>query len=367
MKKILYVQFTNPGMYPPLQHSARLLADQGWRVRFVGVQNSAMTDLTVAPHANIDVRMLASTPRGFRRKLKHRFFIAWAFLHALFLRPRWVYASDNMSAIPALLMKWCLRRKVIYHEHDSYGGRARGLLIRCADVFVVPNEARRQIRSRGETLVVWNCPRRDEILKRPREPKTSVGLRLLYQGSFSEDLLPLTLLEAVGNLPSVTLDVIAVIPESEAAFLPVFLARVKALHLTERVRLHPSLPRRELLVRTPQFDVGISLMPLRPENPNLKFMTGASGKAFDYLAQGLPLLVSDLEDWRKFYVEPGLAIACNPEDPGSLAAAIGWFLDHSEELRAMGERGRQRCLAEWNYETQFQPVAIRLSGSETSP
>ena len=85
-------------------------------------------------------------------------------------------------------------------------------------------------------------------------------------------------------------------------------------------------------------------------------MAGASNKPFDYLACGLALLVSDLPDWRKMFVEPGYGLACNPNDTDSIAAQLRWFLKHPAETREMGERGRQRILTEWNYERQFAAV-----------
>jgi glycosyltransferase involved in cell wall biosynthesis len=90
-------------------------------------------------------------------------------------------------------------------------------------------------------------------------------------------------------------------------------------------------------------------------------MTGASNKPFDYLACGLPLVVSDLPDWKQMYVEPGYALACNPEDVNSIADVLRWYLEHPLEMKAMGEKGRQRILNEWNYETQFDPVFKQLS------
>jgi glycosyltransferase involved in cell wall biosynthesis len=89
-------------------------------------------------------------------------------------------------------------------------------------------------------------------------------------------------------------------------------------------------------------------------------MVGASNKPFDCLASGLPLLVPDLEDWRRLYVAPGYALACDPEDPESIAAALEWLLTHPSERWQMGERGRQRVLDEWNYERQFAHVYAAL-------
>ena len=97
-------------------------------------------------------------------------------------------------------------------------------------------------------------------------------------------------------------------------------------------------------------------MPLNATDGNERNMTGASNKAFEYLAQGVPLLVSDLQDWKDMFVAPGLASVCRPDDPRSLAEAIAWHLEHRRESQLMGERGRQTVLRDWNYERQFKPV-----------
>ena len=78
------------------------------------------------------------------------------------------------------------------------------------------------------------------------------------------------------------------------------------------------------------------------------------------------MLVSDLPVWRSLFVEPGYGLGCNAEDPQSIAEALSWLMDHSTEMRAMGERGRQRVTADWNYETQFGPVRDWLDENCTS-
>jgi len=102
-------------------------------------------------------------------------------------------------------------------------------------------------------------------------------------------------------------------------------------------------------------------MPGKTDDVNLRHMTGASNKPFDYMAAGLALLVSDLPDWRDMFVRPGYARPCDPADPNSVAAALRWFLDHPHERRAMAARARARIEAEWNYETAFAPVLAALA------
>ena len=56
-------------------------------------------------------------------------------------------------------------------------------------------------------------------------------------------------------------------------------------------------------------------MPRTSDDMNMLNMTGASNKAFDYMAAGLTLLVSDLPDWHAMFVAPGFGRACDPADP----------------------------------------------------
>jgi glycosyltransferase involved in cell wall biosynthesis len=82
-------------------------------------------------------------------------------------------------------------------------------------------------------------------------------------------------------------------------------------------------------------------------------MFGASNKVFDYLACGLALLVHEAPGWQESL---SFGLACDPADADSIARALRYFCEHPAEMRAMGERGRQRILEQWNYETHFSPV-----------
>ena len=103
-------------------------------------------------------------------------------------------------------------------------------------------------------------------------------------------------------------------------------------------------------------------MPMHPDSINMKYMAGASNKPFDYLAAGLPLLVSDLPPWREMYVDPGYGLACDPRDADSVAESLRFYAEQPDERRRMGEQGRQRILREWNYEEQFAPVQHTIEG-----
>jgi glycosyltransferase involved in cell wall biosynthesis len=96
------------------------------------------------------------------------------------------------------------------------------------------------------------------------------------------------------------------------------------------------------------------------DDVNEQTMVGASNKPFDYLACGIPILVSDRPDWREMFVRAGFGLSCNPASPESIAMAVRWFLDHQEQARKMGELGRQQIQIEWNYRREFEPILNRI-------
>jgi glycosyltransferase involved in cell wall biosynthesis len=168
------------------------------------------------------------------------------------------------------------------------------------------------------------------------------------------------LIEALALVnPGVKLRVIGYETAGHTGYVRELASLAGSLGIAERVEFIPTVPRNELLRWTDRSQIGLSLMPVRTEEINERWMRGASNKTFEYLARGVPVLVPDLPEWKATFVDSGCGRACRPDDPRSIAEALGWFHDHEDDRRRMGERGRQRILDDWNYERQFEPV-LRL-------
>src|SRR5262249_23230632 len=118
--------------------------------------------------------------------------------------------------------------------------------------------------------------------------------------------------------------------------------------------------RKDLLGLGSKAHVGLSLMPKRSDDFNLQHMVGASNKPFDYMACGLPLLVTNLPDWVSAFVKPGYGHACDPDDPDSIEAALCWYVEHPEERRAMGQKCKDKIRQCWNYESTFAHVMAQI-------
>ena len=118
--RILYVQYTNPAGYPPLEHSSRILADRGWQVMFLGTGAHGADSLKFPSHTNIEVRRWKFREPGLWQKLHFLAFNDWVLITALRWKPKWIYASDPFACPVALLLK-LIGFRVLYHEHDSPG------------------------------------------------------------------------------------------------------------------------------------------------------------------------------------------------------------------------------------------------------
>jgi glycosyltransferase involved in cell wall biosynthesis len=378
-KRVLYVQYTNPAGYPPLLHSARLLADLGFSIRFLGTD--ALADsLTVPHHDRVEVRLMPFQTSGWRQKAHFVRFALWVMATAATWRPSWIYASDPLSAPIAFVLKQVFGFRVIYHEHDSPSlqsaagrdgtwfvrlvMRARRSLARKADVCILPSAERTRMftatTGRSDVLTVWNCPARLEVAA-PAQGRPSRTLRVLYHGSIVPARLPRQVLEALAMTPAgVSLTVIGYETAGHAQYVRELAMLADQLNVASRVRFEGPMSRAALMSRCTEFDVGLALLPIESSDVNERSMVGASNKPFDYMACSLSLLVNESPEWIETYVEAGFGRSCHPGSAASIAESLQWFLDHPEERRLMGERGREKIASEWNYENAFNPVLARL-------
>jgi glycosyltransferase involved in cell wall biosynthesis len=70
-------------------------------------------------------------------------------------------------------------------------------------------------------------------------------------------------------------------------------------------------------------------------------------KLFDAMALGRPIVSTRVSMIAE--VLDGCGLVVEPGDPGALADAIGWLLDHRDEARALGQQARARCVDRYSF------------------
>ena len=373
-RRVLFVQATEPAAYPPLIHASILMAEAGYEVTLLAAP-TAGDALTLPNHPRVVRRAIPPRPSHVMGKSAYARYVAAAARLALSFQPDIVYASDPVGAGPGLLAARLARARLVYHEHDSpepgalraYLARARAAAAQRAELVIFPNEARAQIAkselgfSDERLRVVWNMPRRAEVPALDDRP--DIPLMLYYHGSITPERLPLSIVEAVRrSCGRARMQIAGYEAPGAVGHVRQILDLAARGNSTGLVTYAGKIPERAALIAmAARAHVGLAVVPRDRGGLNLGNMTGASNKPFDYMAAGLALLVSDRPDWCRMFAARGFARVCDPMDPGSIAAALSWFINHPAERRAMGASGRAKILAAWNYDTAFAPIICALA------
>ena len=384
-RRALFVQYTNPAGYPPLEHAIDILLAAGWTVHCLGIVATGGASMLVLPaHPNLVVETLRRPPPGLRQKFQYVAFCIRALWRILTQRPNLVYASDPMASPAALAAVALTVRNVVYHEHDAPGGatsgfsaliqRLRNAICREASWVVVPNEGRAidLVATTGAkescVLTVFNCPSRSEATHAsytPPQSATDKRFWLYFHGSIVPDRLPLAVVDALALLPdTVCLRIAGYETVGSVGYTERIKARARELGIVHRIEALGAIPDRSALLQLARAShVGLALMPMQCDDINMRHMVGASNKPFDYLASGCPLVVSELADWQQMYVAAGLASACDPSVAESVATAVQYWLTSDTRYREAQKAGLARIAADWNYEAQFAPLLQRLEAT----
>ena len=368
--KILYIQYANPGAFPVAMRAGRLWRAGGHEVRYLGV------DFGVADSLAISSDLAGSCDRvPFGRTAPVRF----AGRAAAIIR-RWkpdcLYIADGMAAVACMPLRPLHRGRIVYHEHDApffstflrtrLQGWARKAMARRADAVVIPNADRAALLAREAGLpdgrlpiVAWNTPCRDEV--GPERTAISGGpVRIVYAGSINAQRVPFSVIEALAAVPDAELTLIGYETVSSRGYC----ARMKAFAdergCADRLIFRDAMPYHALIAALGDYDATFAALPEDAEDVNLRHMAGASNKSFDAMGQGLALIVGPGEDWRRMFVDPGYAVACDPADPASIADAFRSLAGDRAAVRAMGERARRRIAGDWAYDEQLRPVTERM-------
>lgn len=370
--RILYLQFAEPAAYPPIQHSTQILAERGWEVVLIGTDAFGGDSLRLPDHSRILVRNVGRRVSGSNLAVLYIRFVALSLYWAWTWRPCWIYVSDPLAVPASWIINHLTTARMLYHEHDAPNFQTssskfmqairifRRRLGRSVELCVIPQSERlvdfaRETRRRLPTYCVWNCPRRAEV--NPKPSNDNDVLVLWYHGSINEERVPLSVVEAVVRLKgTVKLRLAGYETVGSKGHVRNLIDLAGRSGTPEVVEFVGEMPRDDLLKMAASAHVGLSLMPKSSEDVNLCQMVGASNKPFDYMALGLPLLVSDLGDWKATFVVPQYGRACDPESADSIEAELRWFRTHPAERGAMARRCAEQIRAKWNYETSFAPV-----------
>ena len=88
----------------------------------------------------------------------------------------------------------------------------------------------------------------------------------------------------------------------------------------------------------------------RPNNEQSKY--GFPTKLGEYLATGIPVVVTDVGEIGSFLYDKQNCIVTRPDDPHAFCEALKWVISHPEEAANIARRGKLTVRQEFSYSTQ---------------
>ena len=91
-------------------------------------------------------------------------------------------------------------------------------------------------------------------------------------------------------------------------------------------------------------------------------------KLFEYMAAGLPVIASDFPLWRKIIGSEECGLLVDPLNVDELVNAVVWLLEHPNEAKEMGERGKQAIIDKYSWDRESEKLIslyARILGPES--
>lgn len=83
---------------------------------------------------------------------------------------------------------------------------------------------------------------------------------------------------------------------------------------------------------------------------------GLPNKIFEYMRDGVPVILSDFPQWRSIIEKGHCGIVCAPEDIEAIARAIDYFFTHQDVARKMGKNGKECVMEDYNWKKEGEKL-----------
>ena len=89
-------------------------------------------------------------------------------------------------------------------------------------------------------------------------------------------------------------------------------------------------------------------------HPGPNHENACPNKLFEYLAAGIPIVMSNFPFWRGLLHDCRCSVDVDPLDPMEISESVRWLLCHPEEAEEMGRRGHAAAVDRFSWTSQAQ-------------
>ena len=352
-------------------HECQSLVEAGFRVTLIG-PHSAGGSLP----AGIEYIVVRPSPRRLGRMTLT---VARVYVAAVKTRAS-VYHIHDPELLPLAPLLRLRGGRVVYDAHEDLPRQlmskewipkdlrpAISVLVAAVlpwtanitDAIVAATDQVAQTFSRSQAVTLWNYPRLDEFEVADVQPFRDRDPFVVYVGGVTAVRGIHNMVRAMSLVNDDTVRLRIAGNAQPASYANTLMATPGS----ERLDLLGWMGRSAVIDLLGNALAGLVVMPPAPQHA-----AGLPTKMFEYMAAGLPVIVSDFPTWRRIIDESGAGIAVDPEKPEAIAEAIDWVASHRDGAEAMGRRGQAAVSERYNWETESAKLLNlydRLMNGET--
>ncbi len=314
------------------------------------------------------------------------FWRVWRHLPTIYRKARDLNASayhlPDPSLIPAALLLKRTGATIVYDAHEDRPLQARtkysasgrplvglisaalwrileGVAKRSFDRFVAATPTIAETFPRERTTAILNYPCPEEFSEDRLGAPPPFGSRrneVVYLGMVHPFRGVREAVEAIGMLPE-ELDPRLVLVGDFSRARPGFRGELERLPGWSRVDVVGPLPRDAALARAARSRVGLNLLVPRPEH-----VDAIGNKTFEYMAAGIPVVVSDFPVWREIVAANGAGLTVDPLDSAQVAARLRYLFERPAEAEAMGRRALVAVASKYNWDSEGARLVEMYAG-----
>ncbi|MEM2941747.1 MAG: glycosyltransferase family 4 protein [Thermoproteota archaeon] len=353
-RKVCILTTVHPSFDTRIFHKeAKTLARSGYDVTLIAQHDR---DEVVD---GVRIIVLSKPKNRFTRILGLSWQVFWL---ALRQRADLYHLHDPELLLIGLLLKLFTRAKVIYDVHEDVPQQiltkhwipsllrrptaaifniVEKLIARWLDAIITATEGIAENFQGFNVVVVHNYP--DLAMFPTSSPPQSLRDEriLIYVGEISYLRGAVEMIQALEylNLPfDIQLELIGRFEPSELE------KELRALPGYKRVRFLGWLPPEEIYRRLFRAEIGLACL-----HPHPSYVMALPVKLFEYMAAGLPVIVSNFPLWKEIVERNKCGLCVDPLNPKKIAEAIEYLLTHPNEAHKMGLSGRRAVEEKYNW------------------
>ena len=379
--KILCLFWSNPIMYPFLREQLSYLKKKKIQTTFISREGySVHIGHKQIKKDNFHGNFLKNNCKsliipGSRNflidKLYFFYFILFSSINCLINKPDKIFIYHRTTLLIIYLIKFFFKGEIIYQNFDynpeiknngffsRFVNWSEIFLTKYIDLFIFSHPKRGKVFSKNskinksKIIYVYNSLK----IHQPNKNKNK-NKNLIWTGSIGPGHSLINIIKSYAYLDKeIKLKIFGKI--EDYSYFDKMKKIIKKFNLKKRITIYKFVPEHKIKKELKESYAAIALY--EPIITSHKYMAGASAKINSYLANSLPVIVSNNIDFSNFSKKFKASISVDIKNPKSISKVINKIIYNKKIYNQLRYNSYKSHINEFNFEKQFKKIDDRLN------